>query len=212
VGGTDKMGAYMPAGANRTYAYLGQNHFSFDNWAKAVRLGNTFVTSGPLLFFHAEGHPPGSEITLPPGGGTLEVHAEAKSFVPIHRMDIVLNGQVVASREHREGVREMSLKEKVRVKGPAWLAARCGSLTGCTTRWNFRISAHTSPVYLCVAGQELFSAPVASYMLTLIDGAQSWVESLAIQPDPERLERVRKVFEHARAKLHSRLHQHGIEH
>jgi len=212
VGGTDKMGAYMPAGANRTYAYLGQNHFSFDNWAKAVRLGNTFVTSGPLLFFHAEGHPPGSEIMLPPGGGTLEVHAEAKSFVPIHRMDIVLNGQVVASREHREGVREMSLKEKVRVKGPAWLAARCGSLTERTTRWNFRISAHTSPVYLCVAGQELFSVPVASYMLTLIDGAQSWVESLAIQPDPERLERVRKVFEHARAKLHSRLHQHGIEH
>ena len=142
----------------------------------------------------------------------MEVHAEAKSFVPIHRMDIVLNGQVVASREHREGVREMSLKEKVRVKGPAWLAARCGSLTERTTRWNFRISAHTSPVYLCVAGQELFSVPVASYMLTLIDGAQSWVESLAIQPDPERLERVRKVFEHARAKLHSRLHQHGIEH
>ena len=212
VGGTDKMGAYMPAGANRTYAFLGQDQFSFDNWAKAVRRGNTFVTSGPLLFFHVEGHPPGSEITLPVGGGTLEVHAEAKSFVPIHRMDIVLNGKTVASREHPEGVREMILKEKVAVKGPAWLAARCGSLTDRTTRWNFRISAHTSPVYLGVPGQELFSASAVSYMLTLIDGAQSWVESLAIRPDPERLEHVRKLFEHARAKLHSRLHQHGIEH
>jgi len=98
------------------------------------------------------------------------------------------------------------------VKGPAWLAARCGSLTDRTTRWNFRISAHTSPVYLGVPGQELFSASAVSYMLTLIDGAQSWVESLAIRPDPERLEHVRKLFEHARAKLHSRLHQHGIEH
>ena len=39
VGGTDKMGAYMAVGANRTYAYLGQNEFSFANWAQAVRKG-----------------------------------------------------------------------------------------------------------------------------------------------------------------------------
>jgi hypothetical protein len=99
VGGTDKMGAYMPAGANRTYANLGQEEFNFANWAKSVRQGNTFVTSGPLLFFQAEGHPPGAEIKLGTGGGTVEVQAEAKSFVPFHRLEIISNGRVVASRE-----------------------------------------------------------------------------------------------------------------
>src|SRR5207247_5481860 len=49
VGGTDKIGAYMPVGAKRTYAYLGQEEFTFDNWAAAVRKGNTFMTTGPLL-------------------------------------------------------------------------------------------------------------------------------------------------------------------
>ena len=37
VGGTDKMGAYMPAGTNRAYVHLGKEEFTFANWAKAVR-------------------------------------------------------------------------------------------------------------------------------------------------------------------------------
>jgi hypothetical protein len=51
VGGIDKMGAYMPVGANRAYAYIGQEEFNFASWAKAVRTGNTFVTSGPRALF-----------------------------------------------------------------------------------------------------------------------------------------------------------------
>src|SRR5207247_1755448 len=109
VGGTDKMGAYMPVGTNRAYAYIGQQEFTFTNWAKAVRSGNTFVTSGPLLLFQADGHAPGQEINLGAGGGTIEVHASAQSFVPFHRLEIVLNGRVVASRDAASGTREMTL-------------------------------------------------------------------------------------------------------
>jgi len=49
-------------------------------------------------------------------------------------------------------------------------------------------------------------------MLTLIDGAQAWAETLATRPDPERFAKVRKVFEDARTRLHQRLHEHGIKH
>ena len=82
VGGTDKMAALMPVGANRTYAHLGQDEFTFANWAKAIRRGNTFVSSGPLLLFKADGHVPGEEIVMPPGGGTVEVTCQAKCFAP----------------------------------------------------------------------------------------------------------------------------------
>jgi hypothetical protein len=212
VGGTDKMGAYMAVGANRTYAYLGQAEFNFANWAEAVRKGNTFMTTGPLVLFQADGHPPGDEITLGAGGGTVEARVEAKSFVPFHRLEVVLNGKVVASREDAAGTREMILSEKVRVTGPGWLAARCSSKLGPTTAWSLGIQAHTSPVYLRVPGQELFSAPAVAYMLTLIEGAETWVESLATRPDPESLARVRSVFTQARERLHRRLHEHGISH
>jgi len=212
VAGTDKMGAYMPVGANRTYAYLGQEEFNFANWAKAVRAGNTFVTSGPLLLFQADGRVPGEEITMGPGGGTVEVRCQAKCFVPLHAVEIILNGHVVASREVPAGASEITLNEKIQVPGPGWIAARGISHHGPTTNWRFQVAAHTSPVYVRIPGQELFSAATTAYMLTLIEGAQTWVESLAIRPDPERFEKVRKVFLDAREILHRRLHQHGIQH
>ena len=213
VGGTDKFGAYTPVGENRTYAYLGQDEFSFANWAKAVRRGNTFMTTGPLLSFLADGRAPGSEITLGPGGGTVEVMAEAKSVVPFHRLEVVLNGRVVALKEELKGTRELILKEKVQVTGPGWLAARCASPRhGASAMSGLWIGAHTSPVYLSIPRQELFSPMVAAYLLTQIDHAETWVKTLAIRPDGERLERAFRVFRDARERLHRRMHQHGIPH
>jgi hypothetical protein len=144
-----------------------------------------------------------------PGGGTVEVQPEANSFVPFHHPEVILNGRVVASREEREGVREMTLKENAPVLGAGWLAARSSSRHSPTTKWGFSISAHSSPVYVVVPGQELFSAPAIAYLLTLIKGAETWVDNLATRPDLEQFERVRKVFQEARANQHRRLHEHG---
>ena len=212
VGGTDKMGAYMPVGTNRAYAYLGQDDFTFENWAKAVRRGNTFVTSGPLLFLQVEGRRPGEEITLGAGGGMLEIQVNVQSFVPIHRLEVVLNGRVVASREAAKGERIMRLHERVMASGPGWVAARCYSELGPVTSWQFMVQAHTSPVYLVTPGKELFSPQAATYMLTLIEGAQTFVENLATRPDAKRLSDTKQVFADARRTLHQRLHDHNIPH
>jgi hypothetical protein len=72
--------------------------------------------------------------------------------------------------------------------------------------------AHTSPIYVQVPGRDTFSETAATYMLTQIEAVQSWVETLATRPDPERFERVRKVFTDARTTLHRRLHEHGVKH
>jgi hypothetical protein len=105
------------------------------------------MTSGPLLLFRADGHAPGGELTLGSSGGTVEVQAEAKCIVPLHRLEIVLNGQVVASREAADGQREATLKEKIQVPGAGWLAARCCARRGLGTSWA-NMLAHTSPVYV----------------------------------------------------------------
>ena len=212
VGGTDKMGAYIAVGANRTYAYLGQQEFNFENWAKAVRGGNTFMTTGPLLQLRADGHAPGEEITIGAGGATVEVEVEVRSHVPFHRVEFVWNGKAMAGHEDTAGRREFVLTEKIRVDTPGWIAARCASRYGPTSAWNLGIQAHTSPVYFKVKGQELFSAESATYMLTLMEGAETWVQNLATRPDPETLARVLKTFHDARERLHERLHAHGVKH
>jgi hypothetical protein len=209
VSGTDKMGAWIAAGAYRAYAYLGQHEFTFPNWAKAVRAGNTFMTSGPLLFFQVDGRVPGSEVAIGANGGKLEARAEVRSTIPVHRLEIVMNGKVVASREDKTGSREMVLHESISVPGPGWLAARCASRIVSA---GVRVAAHTSPVYIAIPGRDLFSAPVATYMLTLIDGAETWAKTLATRPDAERFARTLKVFSDAREKLHRRMHEHGIPH
>lgn len=49
-------------------------------------------------------------------------------------------------------------------------------------------------------------------MLTLIEGAETWVRKLAKRPDPESLVRVLKTMHDARERVHQRLHAHGIKH
>jgi hypothetical protein len=209
VGGTDKMGAGTSVGASRAYAHLGEDDFSFANWAKAVRRGNTFVSSGPILLFQADGRVPGDEIRIGAGGGRIEVTVDMQSAIPVHRMDVIWNGKPVVTREERSGTGAMKLHETVSVSGPGWLAARCSSRYISA---GMRVASHTSPVYVTVPGKELFSAPVASYLMTLIDGAETWVKSLATRPDEERFTRALKVFGEARKRLHQRMHEHGVPH
>jgi hypothetical protein len=208
VGGTDKMSAGMPVGANRTYAYLGNQEFNFECWARAVRSGNTFCSTGPLLFFQVDGQPPGSEIPLSAEGGTLEVLAEARSCYPVHRVEVVCNGRVIAFAEESGGKTILDLRERLKIKGPAWLAARCWSSAPATAVWPFALAAHTSPVYLTAPGKELFSAPVATYLLHLIEGAEAWAAELATRANEDRRKGILSVFGAARETLQGRLHRH----
>ncbi|MGH2354562.1 MAG: CehA/McbA family metallohydrolase, partial [Chloroflexota bacterium] len=213
VGGTDKMSASMPVGAIRTYALLGDSTpFSFEAWGAAVRAGRTFTTTGPLVDISVEGHRPGDEMQLPSGGGTLHVEAHAESVVPFHALEVVVNGEVVASERKGEGAYACTLSAPIQVPGSAWIAARC---TSQMNRWigsPRAVAAHTSPVYVVAGGEELFSPSDATYMLTLLEGGLTWLDTLSIPADPERHARNRRVFEAARDHLHQRLHTHGQAH
>ncbi|MFB3902431.1 MAG: CehA/McbA family metallohydrolase [Acidobacteriota bacterium] len=175
VGGTDKMSAGTPVGANRTYAYLGDREFTFEQWVRAVRSGNTFCSSGPVLFLEVEGKPPGSEISLGSEGGTVAFKVEARSNYPLHRVELLCNGRVAASTEDGAGKLTLGLSDCLKIRGPGWLAARCLSIVPGSVAWPFTLAAHTSPVYLTVPGKELYSAPVAGYLLKLVEGAEAWV-------------------------------------
>ncbi len=213
VGGTDKMSAGMAVGSARTYALLDRDdEFTFGNWGKAVRAGRTYTTSGPVMEFHVEGKGIGDEIRLPAGGGTLEVRASAQCAWPLNLLEIVVNGRVVASAESREGAARLSVTRKVKLTGSAWIAARCGSRFVRHTNWGEPIGAHTSPVYVVVDNQELFSPSDASYMLTLIDGGLTYLDTLSVRYDEERHRKMKAVYQRAQALLHARMHAHGPGH
>ncbi len=212
VGGTDKMWAGMPVGGVRTYADLRGDEFTFENWGKAVRAGRTFTTSGPIVGLTVEGRAVGDEIRLPAGGGTLGVEAWAESVLPFHTLQVVINGQVVASEACEAGARRLTLKANFRLEGSSWVAARCVSQYQVWHGWPIHIAAHTSPVYVVAGDQVQFSLPDATFMMTMLDGGMAWLDTLSIPADPERQARIRGIFQQAKEALHQRLHAAGHVH
>lgn len=206
VGGTDKMSAGMPVGNVRTYAHTGDDELSFDAWARAVRAGKTYTTSGPLVRFTVEGRPPGDELILPAGGGTVHVEAEITSLTgPVNRLDVVLNGRVVAQEESKPGARGLKLSTSIQVPGSGWLAARCVSESRAWSVWPQHIAAHTSAVYVKAGGADLFDNPTAEYLVTTMSGGLAWLDTLATRDTPERHAAIRGVFEDAIAEVRARM-------
>ena len=213
VGGTDKMSAGMPVGGIRTYAKLQPDEeFTFANWANAVRAGRTFTTSGAIIDLTVEGRSIGDELRLPAGGGRLEIRAEAKCAWPLHLLEIVVNGRVVASATSEIGAKRLVISEIIRIENSCWIAARCGSKMQAQHCWVANLGAHTSPIYVIVDGQEIFNPSDAYYMLTLIDGGLTYLDTLSIRYSEDRHASMKVLFERAQRLIHKKLHEHGMRH
>ncbi|HEY3282309.1 MAG TPA: CehA/McbA family metallohydrolase, partial [Armatimonadota bacterium] len=228
VGGTDKMESSVPIGLYRTYAYLPPDQeLTYENWCAALKTGNTFLSGGPLLSFAVEGQPLGSTVKLPSGGGTVEVEAMAESVLPIHTLQIVQQGKVVAQTEDARGTRKLHLKTRLRVTGDTWFAARCGGpayeAIPHFDSWRRGVMGHTSPIYLACGGDyQLMDPEVVSYMLTLVHGGLEYIRQRSAQTPEERITHhhseadhqafLERPFHEASAALHQRLHAAGINH
>lgn len=230
VGGTDKMTQDVPVGLYRTYVYIPPDEdFTYESWCRNLRLGRTFHSGGPLLEFTVDGRLPGDLVHLTGNGGTVTVAATATSIFPIHELQIVGRGQVLASVAEPAGAHRLELREELRIDSHTWLAARVAG-PGYESvphfdGWRRGIMAHSSPVYVEVGGDwDLFDPEVAQYMLTLIEGSISYIRETA-RHYPHDRERVThphdhashvdwlcEPFEEAREAIHRRLHAHGIPH
>lgn len=228
AGGTDKMTSDVPVGIYRTYAYIpADQEFTYENWCRALRGGNTFLSGGPLLRFTVNGQTMGDTIRLSGNGGTVEVEASARSILPIHTLQIVQQGRVVASTEEKNAAHELRLKTSLKVDGHTWLAARCAG-PGYTAiqhhdGWGRGIMAHTSPVYVACGGDyQLFDPEAAQYMLTLLDGGLSYIRHRSRQHAPGTVDHhhgeadheafLSRPFQEAQEAIHRRMHELGIAH
>jgi len=206
VGGTDKMSAVIPVGGVRTYAHIADRALDFDTWAQAVRLGHTYVTSGPLLDFEVEGRTPGDHIELTARGGTLHVKATAVSAVPIRSIEIVRNGRVVADRiAPGQGQTRLTFEEQVRVDTSGWIAARCTTGQQACHVLPTLIAAHTSPVYLTLGNWQPVDRETGRYFLTIMQGGIDWLDTLAIVESAGTNERIKQVLVDAMSRLRSRM-------
>jgi hypothetical protein len=228
VGGTDKMSSDVPVGLYRTYVHIPEDEpFTYESWCRNLARGRTFLSGGPILRLSVDGRQVGDTLTLPGNGGTVEVEATAESVLPIHRLEIVERGRVVAATEEPGGARVLRLRAALPVTGHTWLAARVGG-PGYTALphhdgWSRGVFAHTSPVYVACGGPWWLHSPeTTGYMLTLIEGSLSYIRERAPRYRPgtvthhhgeaDHLAYLERPFIQAREAIHRRLHALGLPH
>jgi hypothetical protein len=202
VGGTDKMSAEIPLGAIRTYARIDPEvPISFGAWADAVRAGRTFVSSGTFVDLEVEGCGPGDVIRLGRDGGTVEVRVVASAAQPvIDRLELIHDDAVVAVATGG-GVERVTLSERVPVSTSGWLAARVTSREQIHSGFSTSMGAHSSPVYVDVPARPAFAPDDAAAIGTIIDGARTWIETIASVRSPEERARLASYLTASRATL-----------
>jgi hypothetical protein len=203
VGGTDKMTAEIPLGGIRTYARIESGRaLSFEAWANAVRAGRTFVTSGPFVGLVVDGHEPGDVVRLGRAGGVVEVRATTSAALPvIEELQLIQDGAVVATTRASGGTDRLDLSERLSVTRGGWLAARVTSSRIIQSAFATAMGAHSSPVYVEVPGRPTYDLDDAAVIGTIIDGARTWVQSIATVASNDERRRLADYFEASRARL-----------
>ena len=179
--GTDAMANYAslrgPLGLNRVYASVPAGPLNIGTWLDALKSGRTFATNGPLLGFSLGGRQLGDELRLPAGENKVKFSAWLRSFVPVDRLQIVCNGQVVRDLTVNSGRRTAEVEDTIPISRSGWCLLRAWSEQAEYPVLDLYPYATTSPIYVTVEGSAPDRNQDAAYFIAwidrLIDGVKS---------------------------------------
>ncbi len=160
-------------GSDRAYVKL-DGPLSYDAWVKGLKAGRSFVTNGPLLELDVAGRGLGETVKLD-APGQIAVRASARSASPLSRLELVHNGQVVATGKLSEDKLRATISEGVPLARGGWLSLR--TFAGGT-------QAHSSPVYVEIGGKGWTSPEDARYFLDWIDRLDAQLRARDRVPSP----------------------------
>jgi hypothetical protein len=193
AGGTDKMGNDTAVGLCRTYVRLAADEpLTHASWRRGLGAGRTFATTGPLLTLKVDDALPGDEVSLR-SAGSVELTANVTSIVPVGSLQIVMNGEVVASTESPGPDGSLRITQQLRVDRHSWIAARCGGVNYFdgphhVDAWERPFFAHTSPVYVSVGGDwEMFDSDLAQVPLELLHTGARYVRMRGASSHSDRV-------------------------
>jgi hypothetical protein len=167
--GTDvflnRIGSNLPGG-DRVYVHVA-GPLSYPGWIEGLKAGRSFVTSGPMLTFTANGMGPGAVLKVGEKP-RVSVKATARSRFPLAKAELVHNGKVIAAAKLTDDKLTATLDQEVTLDCGGWLAFRADG-PGTADTATSGLNAHTNPVYVEANGVAPRSAEEARAFLKWID-------------------------------------------
>ena len=201
VGGEDSISSLHATplvGSMRTYVRTPDGELTMDGWFQGIRDGSSFVSSGPLIDFTVDGRGPGEEVDLD-RPGEVQVRGRVWSVVPMERVELVVDGDVVRAWELTGDRKSLDIDDALSMGASGWIHLRVEGAP--EDRWPLDTSypqAFTNPVWVTVAGRPIRSADAADYALRWIDKLQLMAELWPGWRSEREEEHVFRQFDEAR--------------
>jgi hypothetical protein len=159
-----------PLGGDRVYVKTA-GPLTMSSWLDGLKGGRSFVTNGPMPALLVNGKGPGETCELNAAGG-VRVAAIVEGYVPFNKIEVIVNGKVAAHDEIVEsdlaGPRIRRFDIEVPIARSSWIALRVRG-SDHSSVFDGPVWAHTSPVYVKVAGQRIASRQDAEFFVEWIE-------------------------------------------
>jgi hypothetical protein len=153
-------------GGDRVYVRV-DGALTYAGWIDGLKKGRSFVSNGPMLEFTMDGKQLGSVIQLT-APRKLKIKGRVRSLFPVGKVEVICNGQVVATIPLANDELSASFDQEVPVNKSGWLALRVTG-PGNAHLPVAALFAHTAPIYVEVAGVAVRSRADAQFFLNWID-------------------------------------------
>jgi hypothetical protein len=186
-----------PVGLDRVYVQAGPvlDHARF---LAGLKAGRSFVTNGPLITLTVQGMAPGDELRLA-RGARLSVRVTLRSIVPVDHLEVIGNGQVVASLPLAGDRTTADTTFEVPVERSGWLVLRAWGDGPREPVLDLYPFASTNPVYVTVGDAPVRSREDALFFVQWIDRVEQAVDARQGWNSSAERDAVRALLRRARA-------------
>jgi hypothetical protein len=191
-----------PMGGDRVYVKT-VGPLTMQGWLDGLKSGRSFVTNGPIPMLEVNGKAPGETCELTTAGN-VRVAVTVESHVPFNKFEVIVNGEVAAHDEtaggDSAGLRVRRLDLELPIVRSSWIALRVRGPEHPIV-FDGPVWAHTSPVYVAIAGRPIGSRQDAEYFVDWVEQMLRVVDARNRYANVEHRQQVESLFRRAQKEF-----------
>jgi hypothetical protein len=191
---------------NRVYVPV-TGELTSRKWLDSLAAGKSYITNGPFLELEAAGKRIGDTIELA-AEQELRVTGRGIGRSNFERLELIHNGMVIHTVDARPvgGHHEAPMEFTLKVTEPGWITLRIPT-SEAKNEFDKPLFAHTSPIYIDLAGKHIFRADVARGLLAEMEQSRDFVAGKALFANNQEKDAVLSVYRESIGLLRKRIEE-----